>query len=225
MNQHKLVLIGTLAGALIVIAGSIAIFAKVRSIASEEQIVAAPIEENLPIPAGNFHIGDTLPDFTLEDAEGNSFTLSSALDGEHYVVINFHHPDCPCAENCGILINEMTRQGYDDVLVVGILSSGTSDPRVLSALEKQRADGSINFPIYLDHDREILDLLGATRTPELWLLDKSGRIAFHGAPESTLFPGSPGHRYLLREAIDALRAGNTPEIQNRDPIGCPIEGC
>ena len=67
------------------------------------------------------------------------------------------------------------------------------------------------------------ELLGAKRTPTIWVVDKEGRVAFVGAPESTLFPGAPGHRYLLREAVDAVRAGKAMEPRFFEPLGCPIE--
>ncbi len=214
--------------------GTIVVVQRVLSIAGERRDAAYVAEVEAldrsareALPAGNLRIGERLPDFTIQDAEGNDVEVSSFIDGEHYVVVNFHHPGCPCAENCGRLVSHMQQQGYDrDVRVIGVMAHDTRSERALEQLEEQKAEGRVTFPVYFDHDRSVKRLLGASRTPEVWVLDKDGTIAYYGAPESTLFPGSEGHRFLLREAIDALRAGEAPEVVRYDPIGCliPEEG-
>lgn len=173
--------------------------------------------------AGKFELGDKMPDFTLADADGNEVHLSDKLDGEHFVVVTSHHPDCPCAANCGRLISKMQSEGYDDVTIIGFMSEGTKDEYDLEALEEQKEAGIVTYPVYFDHDKEVMNLLGAERTPEIWVLDKDGTIQYWGAPENTLFPGTEGHRYLLQEAIDALRVGKQPEVRRYEPIGCPID--
>jgi peroxiredoxin len=178
---------------------------------------------DVKIPAGKFFIGDKLPDFSATDGEGNTFQLSQALDGEHFVVVNFHHPDCPCSVNCSRLINSMMDEGTDDITVVGLLSSGYDDERVLNALQDQRDEGILRYAVYFDPDQKLKERFGATRTPEAWVLDKEGYIRYYGAPESTLFPRSKDYRPLLKEALVAMRENKTPEIQAMRSIGCPIE--
>ncbi len=173
--------------------------------------------------AGNFHIGEKLPDFTLSDIDGAEIHLSDKLDGEHFVIVTSHHPDCPCAANCGRLVSKMQSEGLEDVTIFGFMSEGTRDKYDLAALKEQQDAGIITYPVYFDHDKKVTNLLGAERTPEIWVLDKDGTIVYWGAPENTLFPGTEGHRYLLEEAVDALRAGETPEVQRYAPIGCPID--
>ena len=220
--RDKGFLIGIIIFLLVFVSGSAAIVLRLRhEIRQQEEAI---LQQVAKVEAGKFQLGQKLPDFSLADASGNQFSLSGALDGQHYVVVNFHHPDCPCAANCGALINEMIDAGYSDIKVIGIMSSDTRSERALTALKRQQESGEIRFPVYLDHDKTVQNLLGATRTPEVWVLDKEGKIVFYGAPETSLFPGSEGHRYLLREAIDALRRDHKPEIARFEPIGCRIEG-
>lgn len=203
------------------IIGASAVAYRVGQIAGQQERERIEIERRA-FPAGHLFLGDEFPRLTVHDRNDQPIQVRDMIDGEHFVVINFHHPDCPCAENCAYLIGDMQEEGYDDVRIVGIMSSGTRDERNLANLDRQIEEGAVTFPVYMDHDRSAQNTLGATRTPEIWVLDKEGRVRYHGAPESTLFPGSEDHRYLLKEAIDALREGQEPEIRLMAPIGCPI---
>jgi peroxiredoxin len=209
----------------IIVAGSVLVVGRVASLASQQQPAATnTVEMNRPT-AGAFMMGEKLPDFTATAADGSTVRLADLLDGKHFVVINFHHPDCPCAENCGKLIADMEKAGeLKDVHVVGILAMAEPRERTMNALARQQREGSVTFPVYLDKGGELVKKFGAKRTPEVWVLDREGRIAYHGAPESTLFPGSTDHRFLLREALVALREGREPAVRQFDSIGCPIEG-
>lgn len=221
MKNAKPVIIGAVAIIAIIAAGVSAVVWRMNSII-EEQRQEHVETARASLAAGKFEIGGKLPDFEVQTVDGEGFALSDALDGDHYVVVNFHHPDCPCAENCSEMIADQMGEGYEDVKIIGILSEGHDNPRVMKALNQQKEDGIVTFPVYLDPDQTARNALAPTRTPETWVLDKDGTIRFWGAPESSLFPNSKDHRYLLKEAVDALRAGETPELQSVPPIGCLI---
>lgn len=166
--------------------------------------------------------GEVVPDAPLVDESGARTTLRAQIAPRGWTAIVAHHPDCPCAANCGRLVNELVAEGRDDFRVVGILADAPTNVRVREALAEQRRDGTIAFPVLLDESGDALRSLGATNTPEIWLVDSAGRVHYQGAPENSLFPGSPGHRRLLAEALDALRAGREPEPASWEPIGCEI---
>lgn len=180
-----------------------------------------------PRPAERFvkvWVGEEFPDFEVRRLDGTgTFRLSRDRDPAKFTIINFHSPDCPCAANCAELINEMAKAGDSDYQIVGILAGKPMDEDFYRRTRAQVAEGIASFALYDDPDGRVRDLAGAKRTPTVWVLDRAGRVAFVGAPENTLFPGSPGHRYLLREAIEALRAGRAPDPPSYAPLGCPID--
>ena len=189
---------------------------------ARQQVSVAAVPATTNRNAGNFHLGDALPDFTLQDAEGKDATLASLRKPGKLTLVLTHSPDCPCAANCGKLITDLQKQHGADVVIVGFMSADTTSNAALERLGEQVKDGTVTFPVYYDHDQSVKRLLGATRTPEAWLLDRDGRIAYYGAPENTLFPNAKNHRRLLNEAADAILQGKRPEIERFDPIGCLI---
>jgi peroxiredoxin len=168
-------------------------------------------------------VGDTFPDFEVPRLDGGTYKLSRDRDPKKYTVINMHSPDCPCAANCASLIGDMEASGVDDVEVLGILAGVRVDEDFIQRSQDQVDEGLVTFRLYTDPENKVRTMLDAKRTPTVWVLDKDGTVAFVGAPENTLFPGSPGHRYLLRDALDALRAGKKPDPQFFEPLGCPID--
>ncbi|MCB2156037.1 redoxin domain-containing protein [bacterium] len=181
----------------------------------------APVAE---VAAGNLKIGGTAPDFELETFGGESIRLSDKIDGEHFVCVIWHSPACPCARNCATgIAKELTPDKYPDLTIVGVMSDANWDFDYMQEdLNQQIEDGIVTFPVVIDKDQSMMAKYGAERTPTVWLLDKQGRIRYWGAPESTLEPTSSGYRFLLKEAVDALRKGQKPPVQTFDPIGCKI---
>ena len=174
--------------------------------------------------AGNLKIGGTAPDFELATLDGETIRLSDLLDGKHYVCVIWHSPACPCSRNCSTAIGkELTSDKYPDLTLVGVMSDANWDfDYMQSDLRDQIKEGIVTFPVLIDKDQSLMKEYGAERTPTVWLLDKQGRIRYWGAPESTLEPTASGYRFLLKDAVDALRKGGQPPIQRFDPIGCKI---
>lgn len=176
--------------------------------------------------AGNLRIGARLPDFELPDYfTGDKTRLADLVDGESYVAVLWHSPSCPCARNCAAAISaKLTPEDYPDLRVIGITSDAFWDfDWFKDDLAMQVDEGLLTFPVLLDKDRSVMEVYGAERTPTVWLADKDGTIRFFGAPENTLVPEGEDYRFLLKEAVDALRAGNQPDVVTFAPIGCPID--
>jgi alkyl hydroperoxide reductase subunit AhpC len=187
----------------------------------------APAPRAAAASAGKLKLGDKLPTFTLPiygDESGATLDTASLFDGESMVAVMFYSPACPCVVNCfNAMAETMPAADYPDLKIVGVMSDKQHDFEwMVNDFHAQAESGLLTFPVVLDADQAILKQFGATRTPEVWLADREGRIRFWGAPESTIEPTSTGHRFLMKEAVDALRAGKEPPVTAFPPVGCLI---
>ena len=64
--------------------------------------------------------------------------------------------------------------------------------------------------------------LGAERTPHVFVLDSEQRLAYRGAPDSDHQDPAQGATWL-REALDAVLAGERPARAETDARGCSVK--
>ena len=127
--------------------------------------------------AENITIDQPAPDFTLQDASGNSYTLSSYA-GENVVVLYFYPkagtPGCT-TQACGI------RDDYSKFEENGIKVFGISvDDK--ESIEDFITDYNLNFPLLSDSDKKVAEAYGVLNNIGLasritFIIDKSGKIA------------------------------------------------
>jgi peroxiredoxin len=78
------------------------------------------------------------------------------------------------------------------------------------------------FPYLWDESQDAAREWGAQTTPHLFVLDSDLRIRYEGAPDAD--HRDPGlNAASLREALDALLAGDSPPQERTEPVGCSIK--
>jgi len=174
------------------------------------------------LAAGNFSIGEKPANIVGVTKNGDPFDLYELIDGEHYVGVIWHSPSCPCAANCLKAIEaQLQPEKYPDLKLVAVVSDAFQGFDWFEAdLTSQVTSGDLPFPVVLDKDQSLKELYGAERTPTVWLMDKEGEIRFWGAPENVLEPDGDGYRFLMKEALDELKAGKDVTVDVFEPIGC-----
>jgi len=73
------------------------------------------------------------------------------------------------------------------------------------------------FPILRDADGRLARLFDARRTPEVFLIDREGKLRYHGRIASKI--SSPD----LKNALDALLAGLPIRPAETKAFGCAIQ--
>ena len=83
-------------------------------------------------------------------------------------------------------------------------------------------DGGWPLPYLRDESQEAAREYGAKTTPDVFVLDAGGRLRYRGAPDADHMDPSLNAAWL-REALDALLAGQEPARPETDPVGCSVK--
>ncbi len=127
-----------------------------------------PLEKGVPAPP-----------FTIEDINGNSFTIESYRD-KNPVLLFFWSFFCgPCREEIPF-INDITKEYRDRGLVVaGVNLDGKEMKKAISKfMEQEGISYIVAFDELQGDSFRVADPFGVAGTPSLFLIDKKGILAF-----------------------------------------------
>jgi peroxiredoxin len=164
-------------------------------------------------------IGATVVDFTLPDTDGKDRSLSS-LKGKNGTVLIFIAVQCPVSNAYNERMEKLA-QDYKarGISVVGINANSSE---AADAVKAHAAANKMTFVILKDNGNKIADSLGATKTPEAYLLDSNNKLVYHGridnSKDITQVASSE-----LREALDATLAGKPVAKTTAAAFGCSIK--
>ena len=79
-----------------------------------------------------------------------------------------------------------------------------------------------NWNYVLDNNSIMADAFGATRTPEIFLFNSNGKLAYHGAIDDNANSADAAISYM-KPAIENLKAGKKIEPEKTKSVGCTIK--
>jgi peroxiredoxin len=171
-------------------------------------------------------LGTSLPAFTLPNTSGPSPVSSASLkDGVSVVAILCNH--CPYVKHIqrelAAFGRECTARG---VKLVGISSNDVAthpEDGPTKMAEEARSAG-YDFPYLYDEDQSVAKAFRAACTPEFYVFDRSGRLAYRGRfDETTPRAGGKPTGSDVRAAVEAVLAGKSPSTDQKPSIGCSIK--
>lgn len=171
---------------------------------------------DLPSPPA---IGTTIDDFKLPDADGAEHSLKS-LAGKNGAVILFVATKCPVSnaynERMEKLAQDYKAKGIN---VIGINSNNTEPA---AEVKSHAGEKHLTFTILKDDGNKIADRLGATRTPEAYVIDAGGKLVYHGRIDNSQNPANITANDL-REALDEMLGGKPVTKTGGAAFGCTIK--
>ena len=164
--------------------------------------------------------GDKVDDFKLKNVDGKEYKLSDALNNSKYVVVMFWSVQCPFVQaytdRINTLANEYTGKGIT-FWAVNANSTENKDEVKTHAEEK-----GYPFPMLKDVNNVVADMLGATRTPEVFLINHDRTVVYHGRIDDNR-DESKVTSSDLRNALDEVLAGKDVSVQSTKSFGCTIK--
>jgi peroxiredoxin len=163
-------------------------------------------------------IGQPAPGFTLKDLNAGERSLGD-YRGQIAVIV-FLSTECPFSnayiDRLKAVARDYSKKG---VVLLGINSNPAESRDRIS--EHARENG-LDFTILKDEGSRVADLYGATRTPEVFVVDAHGALHYRGRIDNSKDVARV-KRGDLREALDELLAGKPVSVAETKSFGCPIK--
>jgi peroxiredoxin len=198
---------------------------------SRNFLLAIPVLLSLAVSsaktAGPLPIGSTIPmtDVAMQSVDGKEVNLKSIMQPAGTLVI-FTCNHCPFAKRWESRIVELgnTYQAKG----IGVVAINANDPKAypedaFEAMQVRAKEKGMEFPYVVDSTSNVARAFGATKTPEAFLFDKSGKLVYHGAIDDNGEEPAKVEKAYLKLALEAVVNGEKVAIAETKSIGCGIK--
>jgi peroxiredoxin len=164
-----------------------------------------------------------VPQFQLRDTQG-AVHAAAEWSGAKAILLFFVTTDCPVANSYVPEMNRI-RDAYAGrgVRVYAVQTDTTVPDAAVTAYAR---DFRYDFPLLLDPRQQLVQLAGATITPQAAVLAPDGRVLYLGRIDNRVVDfGKQRPRATeadLREALDEVLAGKPVAHPFTKSIGCAI---
>ena len=175
-----------------------------------------------------YSVGDKASDFKLKNIDGKFVSLKNYANAKGFIVV-FTCNHCPYAQAYQDRIIQLDKmykpKGYP------VIAINSNDPQLepsdsYQAMIVRAKEKGFTFPYLFDATQDVYKQFGATRTPHVFLLQKSGNdevVKYIGAIDDNYQDASKVTNAYLSNAVEALIAGKEPNPTFTKAIGCTIK--
>jgi peroxiredoxin len=161
----------------------------------------------------------------MKNVDGKSVSIAD-VSGKAGTLVVFTCNHCPFARGWEHRIAELastySKKG------VGVILINANDPAKYpedgyAEMQARAKTLGLQAPYVVDETSAVARAFGASVTPEAFLFDKSGKLAYHGAVDDNHTDADKVKSHYLRDALDAVVAGKPPAVADTKGIGCGIK--
>ncbi len=190
-------------------------------------VLALVVALTVPASAGKFNkkvsIGDAAPTFSeLPGVDDKTHSLADFKDKDVLVVVvTCNH--CPVAvayEDRLIAFTKKYASGSDSKVGLVAINVNNLEADKLPKMKERAKEKGFNFPYLHDESQAIGRSLGASVTPEFFVLNKERKIVYMGAMDDNL--NNPKTDYLS-PAVDAALKGEKISTTETRARGCSVK--
>lgn len=170
-----------------------------------------------PEKAEKAELGKDAPEFELKNDEGKTVRLADYADKT--VVLEWINRGCPASVGA-LPTMRKTAVEYAKKGVVWLAIDSTYNRKPEDNVEHRKAN-KLPYMILMDGDGQVGRTYGATRTPHMFVIQKS-KLVYMGAIDDGSM-GRPGKRNYVAEALDAVLDGKDVEVSKTTAYGCTVK--
>lgn len=179
-----------------------------------------------PAPAA-LALGSAAPlaDVAMKNVDGRETTIAKSA-GKKGTLVLFICNHCPWVKlwqpRIAEVGNAALKQG------VGVIAVNGNDPKPypedeFDVMVKRAKEVGYRFPYVVDATSDVARAFGATKTPEAFLFDASGRLVYHGAIDDNAKDAKAVKSRWLADAVAAVAAGKPVPVAETKALGCTIK--
>lgn len=175
-----------------------------------------------------YKVGDIATDFKLENVDGKMVSLSDYLQAKGFIVV-FTCNTCPYAiayEDRIIALNKTYEAKGYPVIAIMPNSTTASPGDNMDAMKSRAKAKGFTFPYLLDKDQKVYPEFGASRTPHVYVLQKTkkgNQVKYIGAIDDNYQDPESVNQKYVENAVDALIEGKPIKEEHTRAIGCTIK--
>ncbi|MGY3792801.1 thioredoxin family protein [Aquimarina sp. 433] len=175
-----------------------------------------------------YAIGDTATDFKLKNIDDKMVSLEDYKDAKGFIVI-FTCNHCPYSVAYEDRIIELDKKfktkGYP------VIAINPNNPKAyptdsFDEMKVRAKEKGFTFPYLFDDGQKIYPQYGATKTPHVYILEKTGTgnlVRYIGAIDNNYKDAAAADKKYVEDAVNALLKGEKIAIETTKAIGCSIK--
>jgi len=179
-------------------------------------------------PVAGYKVGDIAADFSLKNVTGKKVSLKDFKDAKGYIVV-FTCNHCPYAvayeDRIIALDKQFKKQGYP-VIAINPNNPEKQKDDSFSKMQERAKEKKFSFPYLLDEGQKIYPQYGATKTPHVYVLQKTKQgnvVKYIGAIDDNYEEESAVKQKYVVNAVNALLKGKDVPVKETKAIGCSIK--
>lgn len=175
-----------------------------------------------------YQIGDIATDFSLKNVDTKKVSLSDFKDAKGFIVV-FTCNHCPYAkayeERIMALDKKYKKMGYP-VVAINPNNPAVQPDDSFEMMQKRAKEKGYTFPYLFDEGQKIYPQYGATKTPHVYILEKTkggNVVRYIGAIDDNYSDETAVKTKYVENAVDALLKNQDVPVKTTKAIGCSIK--
>jgi peroxiredoxin len=161
----------------------------------------------------------------MKNVDGRMLSIADVA-GKAGTLVIFTCNHCPFAKGWEQRIAELgasyAKKG------IGVLLINANDPAMhaeddFAGTQARAKSLNLAVPYVIDETSNVARAFGASVTPEAFLFDAGGKLAYHGTIDDNHRDPAKVEKRYLKDALDAVVAGKPPAVRESKGLGCGIK--